>query len=97
MSTCEIWADGNTIFGAFAAAAAAAAYLVYTAVTMGNGPLMGGRRRRRRNTSNDKNHLADALFSGNELNFLCFRRTVRYHFYCFLSDFISKNLNPSAK
>ena len=27
MSTCEIWADGNTIFGAFAAAAAAAAYL----------------------------------------------------------------------
>ena len=64
MSTCEIWADGNTIFGAFAAAAAA--YLVYTAVTMGNGPLMGGRRRRRRNTSNDKNHLADALFSSNE-------------------------------
>ena len=65
MSTCEIWADGNTIFGAFAAAAAAAAYLVYTAVTMGNGPLMGGRRRRS-STSNVKNHLADALFSGNE-------------------------------
>ena len=63
MSTCEIWADGNTIFGAFAAAAAAAAYLVYTAVTMGNGPLMGGRRRR--NISNDKNHITDVLFSGN--------------------------------
>ena len=46
MSDCDIWVDGDVVFGAFAAAGALFAYYLYITVTMGNGPLMGGRKRR---------------------------------------------------
>ena len=49
MSDCDIWVDGDVVFGAFAAAGALFAYYLYITVTMGNGPLMGGRKRKRRN------------------------------------------------
>ena len=39
---CEVWIDGDLVFGAFAAAGAAFAFILYQEITM------AGRRRRKR-------------------------------------------------
>ena len=62
MSECDIWIDGDVVFGAIAAAGAAFAYILYTTLTMGTGPLMGGRRKRRQ--SNESNHWFDVFWWG---------------------------------
>ena len=51
-SDCEVWIDGDLVFGAFAAAGAAFAFILYQAITM----------MRRRKRSN--NLVKDFIFIG---------------------------------
>ena len=52
---CEVWIDGDLVFGAFAAAGAAFAFILYQTLTM--------MRRRKRNTQS--NHWQDFITLGN--------------------------------
>lgn len=54
MSDCEVWIDGDLVFGAFAAAGAAFAFILYQEITM------AGRRRRKRSNNVGK----DFIFIG---------------------------------
>ena len=54
MSDCEVWIDGDLVFGAFAAAGAAFAFILYQEITM------AGRRRRKRSN----NVVKDFIFIG---------------------------------
>ena len=62
-SDCEVWIDGDLVFGAFAAAGAAFAFILYQEITM------AGRRRRRRKRSSK--NLKDLLFIG-ERSLICY-------------------------
>ena len=53
-SDCEVWIDGDLVFGAFAAAGAAFAFILYQEITM------AGRRRRKRSNNVGK----DFIFIG---------------------------------
>ena len=54
MSDCEVWIDGDLVFGAFAAAGAAFAFILYQEITM------AGRRKRKRSNNVGK----DFIFIG---------------------------------
>ena len=62
-SDCEVWIDGDLVFGAFAAAGAAFAFILYQEITM------AGRRRKRRKRSSK--NLKDLLFIG-ERSLICY-------------------------
>ena len=61
-SDCEVWIDGDLVFGAFAAAGAAFAFILYQEITM------AGRRKKRKRSSKN---LKDLLFIG-ERSLICY-------------------------